>query len=143
MKTLSIVGFVMMVGGIVAMIVTRTIVSPFLPAIVAQVAAFILMIWARRTFGGRSFHLGADPSEGGLVTTGPYRFVRHPIYTAVCLFVWASAVGSPAIRTVLLALLVTIGAVVRSICEEHLLLRRYPDYAVYSRNTKRMIPFVF
>jgi protein-S-isoprenylcysteine O-methyltransferase Ste14 len=34
---------------------------------------------ARVTFGGRSFHVGANPTEGGLVTKGPYRFVRHPI----------------------------------------------------------------
>jgi protein-S-isoprenylcysteine O-methyltransferase Ste14 len=143
MKVISFAGFVLMVGGIVSLIVTRTIVSPFLPAIGLQVAAFGLMLWARRTFGRRSFHLAADPSGGGLVTTGPYRFIRHPIYTAVCVFVWASVLGSPSIETVLIASAVTIGAVVRVFCEEHLLVRQYPDYAVYSRRTKRMIPFVF
>jgi protein-S-isoprenylcysteine O-methyltransferase Ste14 len=143
MKVISSAGFVLMVGGIVSLIVTRTIVSPFLPAIGLQVAAFGLMLWARRTFGRRSFHLAADPSGGGLVTTGPYRFIRHPIYTAVCVFVWASVLGSPSIETVLIASAVTIGAVVRVFCEEHLLVRQYPDYAVYSRRTKRMIPFVF
>lgn len=36
-----------------------------------QVAAILLMIWARVTFGMRSFHYAANPTEGGLVTTGP------------------------------------------------------------------------
>ena len=132
-----------MVGGIASLIVTKTIVSAFLPAIGLQVAAFGLMVWARRTFGRRSFHLGADPAGDGLVTTGPYRFIRHPIYSSVCLFVWASVLGSPSVQTVLLASTVTVGAVVRVICEEHLLVDRYPDYAVYSLRTKRMIPYLF
>jgi len=44
------------------------------------------MLWARLTFGGRSFHAGANPTAGGVVTTGPYRFVRHPIYAAILYF---------------------------------------------------------
>lgn len=143
LKVLSVGGFLMMASGIAALIVTKTIVSTFLPAIVAQVAAFALMLWARRTFGRRSFHLSADPTDGGLVTTGPYRFVRHPIYTAVCIFVWAALLGSPSIQTLLFAVLVTIGAVIRIFCEEHSLVRQYPEYKSYSRKTKRMIPFVF
>ena len=133
----------MMVGGIFALVVTKTIVSTFLPAIIAQVAAFALMLWARYTFGRRSFHLIADPTDGGLVTTGPYRFVRHPIYTAVCIFVWAALLGSPSIQTLLFAALVTTGAIMRVFCEEHLLAQQYPEYKTYSRNTKRMIPYVF
>ena len=98
-KVFSVGGFLVMVSGIAALIVTKSIVSAFLPAIVAQVAAFALMLWARRTFGKRSFHLSAEPTDGGLITTGPFRFVRHPIYTAVCIFVWAAVLGSPSIRT--------------------------------------------
>lgn len=143
LKVLSVGGFLMMVSGIAALVVTNTIVSTFLPAVAAQAAAIALMLWARRTFGRRSFHLSADPTDGGMVTTGPFRFVRHPIYTAVCLFVWAALLGSPSIRTLLFAVLVTIGAVIRIFCEEHLLVQRYPEYESYSRTTKRMIPFVF
>lgn len=143
LKVLSVGGFTMMVSGVVALIVTKTIVSQFLPAVVAQVAAFVLMLWARRTLGRRSFHVNAGPTEGGLVTTGPYRFVRHPIYTAVCLFVWAAVLGSPSIQTFVFATLATIGAVIRVSAEEHFLGQRYPEYRHYSRTTKRMVPFVF
>jgi len=45
-----------------------------------QVATVLLMPWARKTFGIRSFHASASTSEGGLVTSGPYRYWRHPIY---------------------------------------------------------------
>jgi protein-S-isoprenylcysteine O-methyltransferase Ste14 len=143
LKVLSVGGYLMMVGGVAALIVTKTIVSMFLPVILIQIAAFALMLWARRTFGRRSFHLSAEPTDGGLVTTGPFRFVRHPIYTAACIFVWAALLGSPSIQTLLFVILVTVGAVMRIFCEEHLLLQQYPEYKNYSRKTKRMIPFVF
>lgn len=143
MRALSVLGFFMMAGGIAALVVTRTLVSHSLAAISLQVVAVALLVWARRAFGRRSFHLRADPTDGGLVTTGPYRLIRHPIYTAVCLFVWASALGSPSVRTVVIALVVTTGAVVRIVCEEHLLVQRYPEYLAYSRETKRMVPFIF
>jgi hypothetical protein len=40
------------------------------------------------TFGARSFHAGANPTDGGVVTAGPYRFFRHPIYAAILYFLW-------------------------------------------------------
>ena len=143
MRTLSVVGFALMAGGLAALALTRTLLSPFVPAVVLQVAAVALMLWARRTFGRRSFHLSADPSQGPLVTTGPYRFIRHPIYAAVCLFAWASVLGTPSLFTAVIAAATSIGAVIRILCEERLLRERYPEYAAYSRRTKRMIPFVF
>jgi protein-S-isoprenylcysteine O-methyltransferase Ste14 len=51
------------------------------------------VIWARVAFGRRSFHLAANPTEGGLVTTGPYRLIRHPIYTGVCLVAGAEVLA--------------------------------------------------
>ena len=91
LKTLSVVGFLLMIAGMLGLLATRSLLSPAPVVIAVQLAAVGLMIWARTTFGMRSFHASADPTAGGLVTTGPYRFVRHPIYTAVCLFAFAGA----------------------------------------------------
>src|SRR5437867_88802 len=62
-------------------------------SITVQIIAILNMVWARLTFGGRSFHPAANPTEGGLVTTGPYRFVRHPIYASAIYFMWAGALS--------------------------------------------------
>ena len=58
-----------------------------------QVAAVLLMVWARMTFGRRSFHAAANPTAGGLVTWGPYRYWRHPIYSAILLFLWSGVLS--------------------------------------------------
>ena len=91
----------------------------------------------------RSFHFDAAPTQGGLVTSGPYRWIRHPIYAAVSLFVWPGAVASLTVEALSLALLVTAGSVLRILCEEHLLMKRYPEYSQYRQQTARMIPLIF
>jgi protein-S-isoprenylcysteine O-methyltransferase Ste14 len=101
------------------------------------------MIWARLTFGRRSFHATATPTDGGLVTTGPYRFIRHPIYSSVCLFAWASCVGHPSALSVALATFVSLGAAIRIAAEETLLRARYPEYEAYANRTRRLVPFLF
>jgi protein-S-isoprenylcysteine O-methyltransferase Ste14 len=143
LKVLSLVSLVLMIAGLLGLIACRSLVSRSPVVIAVQLAAFALMVWARVTFGRRSFHAAADPTEGGLVTTGPYRFVRHPIYTAVCLFVFAGALAHVSLLAAGLALLVLLGAIGRMLSEEHLVLQRYPEYAQYSARTKRMLPLVF
>lgn len=143
LRLLSVLGFLLMAGGLVCLILTHTLFSPRLAVVIPQVVAVLLMVWARAAFGRRSFHLGATPTRGGLVTTGPYRWIRHPIYTAVCLFVWPGALVSFSVLGFSLALLVTAGSVARILCEERLLIEQYPEYSDYARRTSRMIPFVF
>ena len=143
LKLLSAAGLLLMIGGLVALIATHSLLSRAPLVIAAQGAALALMVWARITFGLRSFHATADPTEGGLVTTGPYRVVRHPIYTAVCLFALAGALAHISFIAAGLAIVVIMGALARILAEEHLLLRRYPEYAQYAARTKRMLPCVF
>lgn len=142
-KALSAVGFLFMVGALVALIFTDSLFSRAPIVIVVQIAAVFLMVWARVTFGRRSFHATADPTEGGLVTTGPYRFIRHPIYTAVCLFVVAGVLAHLSLITAGFFLVLLVGSVIRMLAEERLLRGRYPEYAQYAATTKRMVPFVF
>ena len=108
-----------------------------------QILAILLMIWARITFGSRSFHAAANPTEGGLVTTGPYKFIRHPIYAFIFYFVWASFISHVGILNLVFIIIVNLGIALRIIAEEHLIVKRYPEYAGYSARTKRIIPYIF
>src|SRR5229473_3580213 len=93
LKVLSIGALLLMVLAVVGLLATNSLVSPSPFVIAAQCVAVALALWARMTFGRRSFHAAANPTAGGLVTTGPYHFIRHPIYTAVCLFTVPGAVA--------------------------------------------------
>ena len=108
-----------------------------------QVIAIVLMIWARLTFGPRSFHAAANPTSGGLVTRGPYRWLRHPIYSALLYFLWAGIAAHPSRTSLLVALLASALLGVRMLGEERLLREMYPEYAEYARHTTRVLPFIF
>jgi protein-S-isoprenylcysteine O-methyltransferase Ste14 len=142
LRAQSALAFALMVAGLVWLMFRHEIFSRRWIWIAVQVLAVLLMIAARLTFGRRSFHAAANPTVGGLVTTGPYRFWRHPIYAAVLYFVWAAALDYHTTPAILAAMLVTIGAAVRMYAEETLLVTAYPDYATYRARTARVIPFV-
>jgi protein-S-isoprenylcysteine O-methyltransferase Ste14 len=81
----------------------------------------------------------ADPE---LVTTGPYRSVRHPIYTGIILALMGTAV---AINWYWLIAVAVPGAyfIYSALAEERYLARRFPDtYPAYKRTTWMLIPFV-
>ena len=111
--------------------------------IAIQVLAVLLMIWARLTFGLRSFHAAANPTSGGIVTRGPYRWLRHPIYSAILYFVWAGIAAHPSGSSILVALLASALLGVRMVGEERLLREMYPEYAEYARDTARVLPYIF
>jgi protein-S-isoprenylcysteine O-methyltransferase Ste14 len=82
--------------------------------------------------------VGADAPQ--LVITGLYRFVRHPLYTAGLLFMWAS----PVMTTNLLALYfgLTVYIVIGTLHEEYRLRREFGEsYRAYCQRTPMLIPF--
>ena len=140
---MSLVGYVLMVAAALGLIWMKSLFSPNPIVIAIQALAFAFFLWARVTFGRRSFHLAANPTEGGLVTSGPYRFVRHPIYTALCVFVWTGVATHWSWAVAGCGLLIIAGALARIFCEEKLVSARYPEYVNYGKRTHRMIPGVF
>jgi len=143
LKTLSLIGYIGMMGGLLGLLVMRNLFSSSTLVICLQVVASLLFLWARVTFGRRSYHVGADPTQGGLVTVGPYRFIRHPIYAAMCLFTLAGVAAHWSWSSGLCGGLILGSAVMRIYCEEPLVAARYPEYIQYKARTWRMIPYVY
>jgi protein-S-isoprenylcysteine O-methyltransferase Ste14 len=106
-------------------------------------AAVALGVWAASTVGR---HLRAAPylPEGArLVTHGPFRWVRNPMYTAALTLMAALVWARPTIVAGALwfALALVLAAKIR--IEEQELAGRFPEYEDYRRRTKRFIPGVF
>lgn len=143
LKNISLAALLLMALALAGLVVRGAFFSLHPLAIGAEAASIALMVWARLTFGLRSLHAAANPSAGGLVTTGPYRYIRHPIYTAACLFGWSGVLAHWSLINGMLGMLLLAGAVVRMLCEEHLIAADHPEYAAYARTTRRMLPFIF
>lgn len=100
-------------------------------------------LWAIITMGR---HINISPKlkeNAPLRTSGPYRFVRHPMYLALMVFCAAYVLNDFSIHTLSLwfALLLVLGIKVHY--EERILKARFPDYQNYAQKTKRIIPFIF
>jgi protein-S-isoprenylcysteine O-methyltransferase Ste14 len=144
-KARSLLATLVLVGCILLLYMRHALVTTNSVGIVLQVLAVLLMLWARLTFGMRSFHATANPTAGGLVTAGPYRYWRHPIYAAALLFIWAGILAHGALPTFIdlaLGALATGMTLVRVLAEEQLLRAAMPDYAAYANSTRRFIPFL-
>ncbi len=143
LKNASLLGLLVAIAAMITLVFRESLFAIGPVAIAIQVLAALLMLWARVSFGARSFHASANPTKGGLITSGPYKFLRHPIYAAILYFAWAGISAHPLTINFLLGVAVTIGLFVRMFAEEHLVAQQYPDYKMYTAHTKRIIPFIF
>lgn len=142
-KIISLIALGVALIGILYLLDKNYIFSKNPISIIIQACAAGLMIWSRFTFGLRSFNPTANATKGKLVTNGPYHWLRHPIYASLIYFFIASIISFPLIETIVAVVLIVAGLYMRMILEEKSLLVTYDEYAAYSKQTKRIIPFVF
>ncbi|HVO28408.1 MAG TPA: isoprenylcysteine carboxylmethyltransferase family protein [Candidatus Paceibacterota bacterium] len=100
-------------------------------------------IWARRHLGRNWSGSPQMKEDHELVTSGPYRFVRHPIYTGMIAALFGSAlVGGPG----WFAAFIIFAAVfiLRIKKEEGYMMQLFPgQYPGYRKRTKALIPFIW
>ena len=139
----SLIALAFAMAGAIFMVLRDYVFSNNPLAITIQIFSAALMIWARITFCRRSFHSAANTSKGLLITTGPYPWLRHPIYAALIYFFSACIISYPVLDSIVAMIIICIALIVRMFIEERFLLSTYHEYAQYSKTTKRIFPFVF
>lgn len=142
-KLISLIAFAALIGVVIYLTVNRMVFATNPVFIAIQVLAVLLMVWARITFGTRSFHAAANPTAGGLVTNGPYRYIRHPIYAAILFFFGATLVDHWSVLNGAILMIVVGALLARALSEEQLIRMRYPEYVDYALRTKRFVPDVW
>jgi protein-S-isoprenylcysteine O-methyltransferase Ste14 len=90
---------------------------------------------------GRSFSIMAETRQ--LVITGPYRFVRHPLYLAEEIATVGVFIEFASIYTGVLLAVQFAFQLRRMQNEEAVLTAKFPDYTIYSQTTARLIPGVY
>ena len=118
---------------------------PVIAGIVAIVAGIGLRAWSIATLG-RFFQYQIEIQAGHrVVTTGPYRYVRHPSYTGIALALIGFALASDDVFSLLaVVVLGGIGLVVRIRAEERQLAEALgAEYERFAEHRKRLIPGVW
>lgn len=103
-----------------------------------------ILVWARIALG-TNWSATVTFREGHeLVERGPYRFVRHPIYTGMLLMVAGTALALGNLSGLLALIICFLGHWWKFKREEALLTKHFPNaYPDYKLRTKALVPFVF
>jgi protein-S-isoprenylcysteine O-methyltransferase Ste14 len=107
-------------------------------------ASFALAVWTLMHNRLGNFNIDPTPKDRGvLVTKGPYRWIRHPMYTSLLLGAGALASMSSPLAAWLAWSALAVVLLLKSTLEEHWLCERYPGYAAYRLVSKRFVPWLF
>lgn len=112
---------------------TLAVVAGDLIALVAGAWMLASILTLRECFG-------VLPEVRGLVTSGPYRLVRHPLYLGEFGAVTGLLVASPTRWNVCLASIFIVAQAVRMRLEEQALSSAFPEYAAYAQATPALVP---
>ncbi len=82
-------------------------------------------------------------SNGMLVTSGPYRLIRHPMYLAQIIAVLPLIVDYFSWYRLAAIVILTVDLLIKIVYEEEKLRKHFPDYEAYERATKKLIPGLY
>jgi len=111
--------------------------------IILIISSFLLAAWAMIVM---KFYFNAAPEilQGAkLRTGGPYRLIRHPMYTSLIILGGAWIINDFSYFRLMVYVILIINQVIKLTHEEKFLLEKFPEYKEYRKSTKRIIPFIY
>ena len=109
-----------------------------------EIVSIVLGVWSIGAM--RVSNLSAIPDvkpDGVFVSRGPYKWIRHPMYSSVLGFTLALVLEYLTIERIVVWSLLCIDLLLKLSYEEKLLKARFENYTSYATKTKRLLPFFF
>jgi protein-S-isoprenylcysteine O-methyltransferase Ste14 len=113
------------------------------PGVAMCIMGIAFAIWARVHLGTNWGRPMSMRQEHDLITSGPYRYVRHPIYSGIGLAMFGSALAGGYIYLIFF-FISSIYFIISAKTEEQLMLKQFPNqYPGYMQRSKMFVPFIF
>jgi len=113
-------------------------------AIIVSFVGLILGFWAIVSMKLDNISVTPDvKKDSHLVTTGPYKTIRHPMYSAVLLTFSPFVIDKPSEFLIIILVALWITLLVKLNYEEKLLRNHFEEYTSYSKHSWRLIPFIY
>lgn len=109
----------------------------------ALIISILLALWAMIIM---KFNFNGAPEvlpEVTLITSGPYKLIRHPMYTALLGLGTVWIINDFSIIRLVLFIIMLIDLLIKLNYEEKFLLEKFPEYSEYRKHSKRIIPFIY
>jgi len=128
---------------IIVMVVMGRGISSSVPGMVVFFLGLATGLWALGYNRLGNFNIRPDIKEGcDMVEGGPYRYVRHPMYTSVLGMMAGILVSTPTWSELLLFLILVSVLAAKARREEKLWCAHYPGYISYRSKTGMFLPFL-
>ena len=99
----------------------------------------VVSVWQIR----RTLSVFPEPTENAkLVTSGLFKYARHPIYSGIILFAIFASLGTGSLIRLIVALSIWVLFRFKSAYEEKLLSKKFQEYNSYLKKTPRFFPFL-
>lgn len=110
---------------------------------IAEILLCLIGLWSTLLLNKNFSVLPVPVKNAVLIKSGPYKYVRHPIYTVVILLglIWIAGKFSVINLIVWLGLIAVF--IVKLNFEEKLLSAKFSDYKNYLSTSKKLIPFIY
>ena len=128
---------------IIILLVTGKIFPSNSVILIFELIFLLFGFWAIIEFKFR-FNIFPDLKENSVLKiSGPYKFVRHPMYTSVIGYTLLLVFNDFSNTRIIFWIILLIVIFLKLTYEERLLNKRFPDYSDYASKTKRLIPFIY
>lgn len=111
---------------------------------ILELLSLLIGIWAVLSMNSDTITILPESRERAEFTNkGPYRLIRHPMYTAVIFFLLSLLLNRFSMLSFCVWLVVLVDLLVKIEVEEKWLLQKYPQYEAYKEETYKIVPFVY
>ncbi|REJ83743.1 MAG: isoprenylcysteine carboxylmethyltransferase family protein [Bacteroidetes bacterium] len=109
-----------------------------------QFISVVFALWAFMVMRGGTFSIFPEVRKGAaLILRGPYKYIRHPMYTALLLISLCWLLDDFSWFRVIVFILLSINMRYKIYLEEAYLKRNYPEYRDYMKESSMLIPFIY
>jgi len=129
--------------GLIALLLLMLPLSLNSFVLAVEIISILLGLWALQAMHIGHFNIVPDPMPDiALVSSGPYQFIRHPMYLSILLFFLPLVIIDFSWLGLSLYGALFITLFIKLSYEESLLIEKLPHYKIYQERTKRLIPFL-
>jgi protein-S-isoprenylcysteine O-methyltransferase Ste14 len=144
MKIKSIILVIVQLTTIVFICVTDKAYCRNYALMAFQLLGVALLIWTWINLRPGKFHILPDAiKKARLVTSGPFRFIRHPMYLSLFLYLLPLIIEYYTWIRLVVLLIFTANMVIKMYYEEKLLQQKFNEYTDYMKRSRRVIPFIY
>ena len=108
------------------------------------IGGVLLGLWSFWEMRKSKLQATPDVAPGSkLIKSGPYRYIRHPMYTGLLLITISILVSYFSPLRLIAAVILTVDLLIKIQYEEKLLNKYFKEYGRYLKHTWRLIPFIY